>query len=301
MDRVKRVLNWTLVKLLLEGLIFFVLMDLFQRIYQSVLNGHTGDVDFGGTFAPIDRALWGIAAMFISYCAAVLIVERRPIGELSLAKLAQDGFVGSGYAFLALSSMIGIMAILGGYSIIEVNPDFRFLFVFAWVFLFALGEEIMFRGFLYRTFEGRFGTVFAMLISSLPFGIAHIGNDYATLVSTGAIIFAGFWLGILYTWSNFRLWVPIFAHTVWNFGQIVYGVPVSGFQVNGFIDSNVSGPEWITGGHFGPEASYLTFGLLVVMSIGFYLHTQKKGLIVPFKLKGDPWVAAQDEDAVETA
>jgi membrane protease YdiL (CAAX protease family) len=301
MDHVKRVLNWVLVKFVLQALIFVGLMVLLQKAYFVVVPSHAGPVDFGGTFAPLPRAIAAIGFVFLSYFAAVGIVERRfRLPELSLSKIVQEGIVGSGVAFLGLSLVIGIMFVMDSYNVTGTAEDFGFFFVFAWVFRYAIFEEIIFRGIFYRIFEARFGTVVALLISSVPFGIAHLDNAHASWLSTGSIILGGLWLGILYTWSGYRLWVPIFGHVAWNYGQVLYGVPVSGFQVSGYLESEVSGSDLITGGHFGPEASLLTVALLVVIFTAFYVSTQKKGLIVPFKLKGDPWVSAQDEDTVET-
>ncbi len=56
-----------------------------------------------------------------------------------------------------------------------------------------------------------------------------------------------------------ELAVPIGPHTTWNLFQGgVYGFPVSGLGVDvSLIAVEVTGPRWVTGGAFGPEAGLL--------------------------------------------
>lgn len=239
------------------------------------------DTEMGPAFMGAYMAL----STLVAYAVAVLIIEWRTVSELSFAKLPKDALVGVLYGFLALSSLIAIMYVADSFHVTGVNESFPFLQIFAWVSFFAIMEEVMFRGFLYRIFEERFGTWVGLVVSSVPFGLAHMANPGATWFSTVSIVFAGLWLGILFTASAYRLWIPIFVHIVWNFSQALYGTPVSG--TNGFgnyLESHVTGPEWFTGGDFGPEGSYMCLGLLIVMFVGGYVYAKRRDLIIPLRL-----------------
>src|SRR5215472_3719778 len=47
----------------------------------------------------------------------------------------------------------------------------------------AVGEEIVFRGVVYRRLEERLGTALALLVSAAVFGLVHAGNTGANWVS----------------------------------------------------------------------------------------------------------------------
>lgn len=120
----------------------------------------------------------------------------------------------------------------------------------------AVMEELMFRGVIFRILEQWAGTRIALGVSALLFGVVHLGNPNANLQSAVAIaIEAGVLLGVAYMVTR-RLWLVMGVHFAWNFTQGgVFGIPVSGIRVPGLLEGTLTGPEWLTGGPFGVEAS----------------------------------------------
>ena len=97
------------------------------------------------------------------------------------------------------------------------------------------------------------------------FGALHFANPGATLLSSA--ITAGF--GILFGYAYLRsrdLWLPIGLHFGWNFTLPVFGVNMSGLRirVTGYEMTWSAGRLW-SGGEYGPEASVLTLGALVLL------------------------------------
>jgi membrane protease YdiL (CAAX protease family) len=75
-------------------------------------------------------------------------------------------------------------------------------------------EEIVFRGFLITRLKKVFGEhpaslVLILLISSIPFGLAHQYQGAAGMWSTGLIAVI---LGIIFIKNNCNLWLPILTH-----------------------------------------------------------------------------------------
>jgi hypothetical protein len=111
----------------------------------------------------------------------------------------------------------------------------------------------------------------ALLISAAIFGWTHISNDNATWWSSLAIaIEAGLLLGAAYKWSG-SLWLPIGIHWAWNYTQgNIFGLAVSGTMAgNTMLVTTVDGPDIITGGAFGPEASIISVILGTLITIIF--------------------------------
>lgn len=129
-------------------------------------------------------------------------------------------------------------------------------------------EELLSRGYhLINLAEGisgkyikpRTAIIAAGLISSAVFGIFHAANPNATLSSTLNIFLAGILLATGFLLTG-ELAIPIGLHISWNFFQgNVFGFPVSGadFRLATLIQIQQSGPEWLTGGAFGPEGGLL--------------------------------------------
>lgn len=145
----------------------------------------------------------------------------------------------------------------------------------------GISEELMSRGYLLTNLAEGFhlkiigpkgAVLISWFISSAVFGLAHMDNPNATFLSTFNIIIGGLFFGFAFVVTR-SLAFPIGIHITWNFFQAnVYGFPVSGFSIPSevvtFIKIEQSGPEFITGGSFGPEAGLL--GLLTIL-LGFLL------------------------------
>ena len=133
----------------------------------------------------------------------------------------------------------------------------------------GFGEEILFRGVVFRVLEESLGTTLALILSAALFGLMHAGNHGATTFSTVAVALeAGGMLAAAYVWSR-SLWFPIGIHLAWNFTQGgIFSAPVSGGAATGLLKVHLSptAGDLITGGAFGPEASIVA--LIVCCSLG---------------------------------
>jgi hypothetical protein len=122
--------------------------------------------------------------------------------------------------------------------------------------LVGWNEELLYRGYRLQNLSDGLNPIWGVVISSLWFGIAHLGNPNThakALVATG-IFLAGVFLAYGYVTTR-QLWLPIGLHLGWNFFEGVgFGFPVSGLDIYHLTRITVSGPELWTGGAFGPEA-----------------------------------------------
>jgi membrane protease YdiL (CAAX protease family) len=84
-----------------------------------------------------------------------------------------------------------------------------------------------------------------------------------------------------------NLWLPIGLHAAWNFTQgYLFGIPVSGVAEEGLVTSRLSGPELVTGGGFGLEASVIAFVLATGAGLAMViLAVRRRSVVLP------PWKA----------
>lgn len=160
-----------------------------------------------------------------------------------------------------------------GYSLLECTRVLGVsLILFA---VAAFFEEVLFRGYAFQTLIQWVTFLPSMLLFSLFFAFSHFFNPNITALSLINIALAGIWLSIAYMKTR-SLWLPIGLHLSWNFSQTsLYSFPTSGHSLSDqrLLDLVQAGPEWITGGAFGPEGGILA-SLALILGIWFILKSR---------------------------
>ena len=113
------------------------------------------------------------------------------------------------------------------------------------------------------------------LAAVLIFGAVHLTNNGATWWAGLAIaIEAGILLSAAYKYSG-TLWMPIGIHWSWNYVQgNILGFAVSGGNAGeSLFIPETSGPDIITGGPFGAEASIVAVVIGVLLSTILIIRT----------------------------
>lgn len=130
----------------------------------------------------------------------------------------------------------------------------------------ALTEELTFRGYALTLLQRAWGTRSAVAVTSVAFGLLHLLNPGASVQSVVMVALAGVFLAVVRL-SCDSLWSAWLAHFAYNFVQLaVLHTAVSGIALPqpGYRAVS-SGPEWLTGGAWGPEAGVAAaLGMLVI-------------------------------------
>ena len=187
-----------------------------------------------------------------------------------------------GLIFLSLRIMGYIEIESIGFNNVAVNTVFTFLLWLLFIGItVAWFEELTFRGYLLQNLTDGIGIRWSVILSSIMFGMIHLKNPNATILS-GIIITLITFLFVLGWLRTGQLWIPFGLHAGWNFflGP-VFGFPVSGIHEDSFIKLTINGPEWLTGGDFGPEGGFL---VLPIIGIGFILL-----FVLTRNKKDTPW------------
>jgi hypothetical protein len=124
-------------------------------------------------------------------------------------------------------------------------------------------EEWVFRGYVFHALRERWSWASAAGGSSLAFAVVHTLNpsvDPAGLVNT-------FLLGLIFCAVmelTGSLVAPTVLHAAWNYLMAgILSLPVSGTTLFHLLDLELAGPGYLTGGAYGPEASWVLTGILV--------------------------------------
>jgi CAAX protease family protein len=228
------------------------------------------------------RRLLMILPFAIAYWILVRFIEKRRMAELAPSRAPLGVTVGLVGGALLFSAVVGIIALGGAYRISGYNIDVPWVAQIVMLGLVpGITEEIVCRGVLFRIVEEGMGTWWALAISALFFGLGHIGNPNATLWSALAIaIEAGLLFGMIYNLTR-SLWICMGLHAAWNVMQgPVYGISVSGLAQKGWIVPSISGPDWLTGGTFGAEASVTALACCSVITVVLIVVALRRGTLV---------------------
>ncbi len=181
-------------------------------------------------------------------------------------------------------------------SITNMAVPLALAFTIKLIAMIAVGvnEELTFRGYQLRNLaEGlsRFGPRtaigLAMVISSLVFGLLHLMNELAggawtSPLATLNLVLAGCMLALPYLLTG-ELAISIGLHITWNLFQgTIYGLPVSGGAPSTHLLSTLAtGPDWWTGGAYGPEGG-------LIGTVFFLLGTLVSALYVMWRQQHQP-------------
>lgn len=235
----------------------------------------------------------------IAALVAVRALDRRPVRQLGIVPapgywedLAFGLGLGAGLMTLVFLAELcaGWVTVVGvGHSRVPHESFAAGALYMGLAFMaVAFYEELTDRGYLLRTlaqgFAGRritpsMALVAATLLSSLAFGLGHLGNPHATLVSTFNITVTGVMLALPYVLTG-SLAASIGLHASWNFFQgVVYGFPVSGLTTPAkLLLIEQAGPPMWTGGDFGPEAGLVDlFVSLLGAALIVWRERRKRG------------------------
>ncbi|HEU5459798.1 MAG TPA: CPBP family intramembrane glutamic endopeptidase [Pyrinomonadaceae bacterium] len=184
----------------------------------------------------------------------------RSLGLTLHAGWFRDLLIGCVVGFVSLAIAVGIAAAGNGLKFSINNASLpalgRSLIVsVTWLFVAALAEEAVFRGYALQTFTRAQLIWFGVVSTSVAFGFAHLSNPNVVGLAFVNTVLAGVWFAIGYLRTR-SLWLPLGLHWAWNWALgWFFGVPVSGATLvsNTLLRATDVGPEWLTGGNYGIE------------------------------------------------
>ena len=245
---------------------------IFATFFTAISGGLT--LSFSSTIADKDvLILWpevlGSSAILLSYWIYVRLVEKRPVFELSYGKAFHEFGTGLLIGTLMVLAVIGMAYASGTYTMTGAKDwSMAIVLPLAQMIFVGVFEEVLCRGIVFRIVEQSLGSWAALAISAVLFGLAHVPGNGAGFLAISVMAVAGVFFSAAYMLTR-RLWLCIGIHIAWNYVLgTIFSIPVSGHESNGLLLGKLSGPEWMTGGPYGLEATIFT--LFVLATLGAY-------------------------------
>lgn len=250
-------------RILLFGVLFLALATVLS-VAGVLLAGSPEAVRALGPRAELwASSILALVAALVTSWIMLALIERRPFGALGFAlgpgAVRQSvGGTAVGAALLGVAVLLVVLTgdahwapdagTAGGYAATLGST----LVFFA---LAAAVEEVLFRGYPFQVLVNGIGPWGATLLSSALFAAVHGGNPNVSAPALANIFLAGVLLAVAYLRTR-SLWFVTAVHLGWNWAMAaLLDFPVSGLLWDTpLYDAVETGPDWWTGGPFGPEA-----------------------------------------------
>jgi membrane protease YdiL (CAAX protease family) len=260
---------------------FFLTATALALLSQILRLGLGLDVSGRAWWEPVINELVPIV---LAYGVVTALLEaRRPAIEYAPARWAglPVGLAGGAVVCLVVT---GIIWAFGGIAFTGTNANPAWLSQLVGLGVVAgIAEEVALRGVLFRFVESLLGTWSSVALSAVIFGGLHLANPNATMTGAVAIALeAGLMFAVLYALTR-SLWVVVGVHAGWNLMQgLGLGIVVSGStdEGEGFLVSHPTGPDVISGGQFGIEASVVAVGVWLVVAAYLSWRLVRSGGVV---------------------
>ena len=281
--------NWLIdperkVRPLWRALLFYVLgnwalIPLLERAYDPIARAFHMREGLTAANIALDELILLIATLI---CTALFArYEGRRVDsyglprQLALGALTWEGALAG--VVMAASVALG-MYLLGGMQVLGLATTGSALALSAlgWLIaniLIGVAEEYWYRSYILQTLWKSLGFWPAASLIALNFAADHYFTktgeniwDVITLVSLSLLLC----YSVL---STGTLWFAVGFHVAFDYMQLfVIGTP-NGAQVpvGRLMNVRFAGPEWLTGGALGTEASFLMYPMIILLWLYIYI------------------------------
>jgi hypothetical protein len=223
--------------------------------------------------------------VFAAALAATLVaarIQRRRLADYGFAAAgaARQLAVGSAWGLAAVALLVGAIGALGGFTTggLAQHGTALLFYSVSWLVAFiilGLAEEATFRATGMFTLADLIGRWPAAVATTLIFsGLHYFGKPNETIADALSVGLIGLFLAftVLRTGS---IWWAVGFHALFDYAALfLFGAPNTGNHDGQPIPTKLlaggfHGPQWLTGGRAGIEASWLVFPIIALLFLAF--------------------------------
>lgn len=203
-------------------------------------------------------------------------IEHRRFAAYGVPSVRQsfgrDFWIGIIWGSASTSAVIGLIAVFGGYRVhgFAIHGATLWHFTLLWLIaslMIGFAEELQSRAYLLATLADGLGFWTAAILLSIGFGALHYffkpHERWEDFASTGLLGL----FGCLTLRRTGSLAFVIGFHAAFDFANmfVFSGQNAGEFAVGHLLDTTWQGPDSLTGGLLGPEASWMVFPVIAAM------------------------------------
>lgn len=267
-------------RLILFIISYLIIVGIFQYFGTLIAGTEFGNLEYVETSTEqlIIRFFDLIGTFFIIWLF-MKFVDKEQFIELGfqIKNRLKDFIVGLLIGLLIMT--IGYFLLIYFKEIFFLKVNFKLEELINSILLFtivAIVEETLVRGYILKNLMSSFNKYTALILSSILFSVMHGLNPNISLFSLFNLFLAGIFLGLSYIYTK-NLWFPIALHLSWNLFQTLLGFNVSGLDTYSIIEFKIYESNFLNGGAFGFEGSYLSIiaEIITIIGIGIYYNRKR--------------------------
>ncbi len=249
-----------------------ILFCILVVVFYIVLRTGAERLSLPDGLHPVSLLVFDVGMLAVALLATVIMarLERRSLAVYGIPRwhdlFGRMFWKGAVWGLVMPAAVILMMFLAGGYRVHGLNLTGTALLKFGVLWLVAnlfigFSEEILFRGYFLYTLADGIGFWAAAIINAVGFGALH----YYTKPDERWEDWAAVTLITLFVTLALRrtgsLAFPIGMHAAFDFQNIYVFSGMNGglFATGRLLKAEFPGPNWVTGGLLGPEASWFTF------------------------------------------
>lgn len=266
-------------------------------VFFIALRKGTGRLSLPDGLHPVSLIAFDVGMLIVALLATAIMarVEHRSFATYGIPRwrdlFGRMFWRGVVWGMVMPAVAILFMFLAGGYRVHGLNLVGADLLKFAVLWLVAnlfigFGEEILFRGYFLYTLSDGIGFWPAAILNALGFGALHyftkpderwedwVAVTLITLFITLALRRTG------------SLAFPIGMHAAYDFQNLYVFSGMNGglFGTGRLLNAQFPGPNWVTGGLLGPEASWFTFVVAAAaIALLHFVYRDAKWPLLPQK------------------
>lgn len=243
---------------------FFVVRSFARHVAVGIQN----DI-----WAPLVEQFLLAVLLVLGYSAFGSLFDRQPRSIAAQGLPLRPGWpreaasgmlLGWGAVVLSVLPMV----LIGGIAIVVSTQGSAWGWLIAdaaYFALFALAEEVTYRGYGFQRLSAVVGSTGATFGFALFYAITQAVLPGSTNASIAFSVVFTFLLSTAYLRTR-ALWVSWGLNFAWKASQaLIFGLTVSGVSSHSpIIEGNPMGPFWLTGGGFGLNASWVACLVLLI-------------------------------------
>jgi membrane protease YdiL (CAAX protease family) len=260
------------------------LAALFYYFLARVLARHGAQGLSSGSWSPMVEQAMLVFLLLLGFAGFGFTLNKQmhPISSQGLPRRPgwpREAALGLAVGWALALVCAAALALDGGIAIrFQVNlASWGWLLVDALFFaLFALAEEIAFRGYAFQRFARALGPFSSVLGFAVLYAFLQALLPGSSRTSTAVSLALSLLLSVAYLRTR-ALWVSWGINFGWKATRaLVFGLAVTGNNSQSpLVQGDPMGPFWLTGGGFGLDGSWLAFVVLLAAIPVVYQATRE--------------------------